>query len=370
MNIRSINRQYDDAFAQSGAKIGDTLKVRLPNRYTVRTGAVLDAQDTAETSVSLAVTTQKGVDMNFTAAELTLSLDDFSERVVEPAMAVLGAAIEADALSMRLDIWNQVDNHGAAATLAKVLSGRKMLQDNLAPPDHRTALLCTQDNVDLVDALKGLFQDSSNISEQYREGMMGRTVGFDFGETTHFPNQTRGTANTAYAVTTTIAANAAAAVVVKTGTGTLKKGDVFTMAAVNRVHPETKVSTGVLHNFVVTADYAGGAGTVSFSPPLYASGPLQNVDAFPLADAAIAIQGVSGSYGQSMLYHKDAFTFATADLVMPKGVDWGARQTIDGISMRIVRAYDITNDKFPCRLDVLYGYKTLRGSQAVRLANN
>src|SRR5882672_10787650 len=129
--VGSINRQYDDQYARTGAKIGDTLKIRLPNQYTVRTGATLNAQDTTEANVSLQLATQKGVDLNFSSAELTLSLDEFSKRVLNPAMSVLGAAIEADALSMYKDVYNQVNNNGSTITFAKVLTGRKILVDNL-----------------------------------------------------------------------------------------------------------------------------------------------------------------------------------------------------------------------------------------------
>ena len=156
--IGSINRQYDDSFAKSGAKIGDSLKIRLPNQYTVRSGATLSAQDTGEASVTLQVATQKGVDVNFSSAELTLSLDDFSERILEPAMSVLAANVEADAMNMYKDVYNQTNNQGSAASFAKILAGRKNLVDNLAPLSDRTANLNTQDNVDLVDALKGLFR--------------------------------------------------------------------------------------------------------------------------------------------------------------------------------------------------------------------
>ena len=92
---------------------GDTLKIRLPNQYVVRTGPTLSAQDTTESSVPLQIATQKGVDLNFTSSDLTLSLDDFSGRILEPAMAVLAAAIEADALSMRKDVYQQVNNAGS-----------------------------------------------------------------------------------------------------------------------------------------------------------------------------------------------------------------------------------------------------------------
>src|SRR4051794_35313928 len=154
--VGSIVREYDDSFAKDGAKIGDSLKIRLPNQYQVRTGATLSAQDTTESSVNLQVATQKGVDLNFTSTDLTLSIDDFADRILEPSMAVLAAAIEADAMAMYKDVYNQVNNHGQPASFAKVLQGRKILVDNLAPLPSRTCNLNTQDNVDMVDALKGL----------------------------------------------------------------------------------------------------------------------------------------------------------------------------------------------------------------------
>ena len=140
--VGNIVRDYDDSFAQKGAKIGDTIKVRLPNQYVVRDGATLNAQDTTESSVSLQISSQKGVDLNFTSGELTLSLDDFSQRILEPAMSVLAANIEADALNMALDVYQAVNNIGSAISLNKVLMGRKALNDALAPMDNqRTALL-------------------------------------------------------------------------------------------------------------------------------------------------------------------------------------------------------------------------------------
>lgn len=371
--IGNINRQYDDSFAKSGAKIGDSLKVRLPNQYVVRTGATLSAQDTAETSTTLQVATQKGVDLSFTSLDLTLSLDDFSKRILDPAMSVLAANIEADALTMYKDVYNVVDQDATAFTWNTVLNGRKMLNDNLAPMDNqRRALLSTGSSVKLVDALKGLFQDSGEISKQYKEGMMGRSAGFDFYENTLLVPHTTGTAakTTGYTVNGAVTANGSAAVVVQTGTTTFKKGDVFTVAGCFRVHPETKVSTAVLQNFVVTADYAGGAGSVSFAPAIYTSGGRQNVVAAGMANSSAIVKvaaGASELINADMVFHKDAFTFATADLVMPSGVDFTAREVQDGLSMRIVRAYDINNDAFPCRLDILYGYKTLRAELASRL---
>jgi hypothetical protein len=377
--VGSINREYDSSFAKDGAKIGDTLRIRLPNQYVTRTGPTLSANtDTEERQVSLQVATQRGVDLNFQSTELTLSLDDFSSRILEPAMAQLAASIEADALTMYQDVSQSNWNGGSAATLARVLQGRKLMQDSLAPLNDRTALLNTQDNVDLVDSLKGLFQDSTNIAKQYREGYMGRTAGFDFAENTLLPRHTRGAANAAYTTSTLVAVlpvtstTPVSAITVATGTGAMNKGDVFTIGNVFSVHPETKVSTGVPQQFVVTANYAGGAGSVQISPAIVMAGGSQNV-VIPTtsATAAITFAGTaSTAVGTSLVYQKDAFTFATADLVMPKGVDMAAREVFDGISMRIVRQYDINNDRFPCRLDVLYGYRTIRPQLAARLHNN
>ncbi len=377
--VGSINREYDSSFAKDGAKIGDSLRIRLPNQYVTRTGPTLSANtDTEERQVQLNVTTQRGVDLNFQSTELTLSLDDFSSRILEPAMAVLAASIEADALTMYQDVSQSNWNGGSAATLARVLQGRKLMQDSLAPLNDRTALLNTQDNVDLVDSLKGLFQDSTNIAKQYREGYMGRTAGFDFAENTLLPRHTRGAATGAYTTSTLVgvlpvtSTTPVSAITVATGTGAMNKGDVFTIGNVFAVHPETKVNTGVLQQFVVTANYVGGAGSVSISPAIVMAGGAQNV-VIPTtsATAAITFAGTaSASVGTSLVYQKDAFTFATADLVMPKGVDMAAREVFDGISMRIVRQYDINNDRFPCRLDVLYGYRTIRPQLAARLHNS
>lgn len=365
--VGSITRDYDDSFAKSGAKIGDSLKIRLPNQYTVRSGATLSAQDTTETSVTLQVATQKGVDLNFTSTDLTLSLDDFSKRILEPAMSVLAANIEYDAMTMYKDVYNSNWNGGAAATYNRVLDGRTLLQRALAPMNSRTANLNSLDMADLVKDTKTLFNDQTSIAKQFKEGYMGRAAGFDFVENTMWGAHTRGSSNGAYL--TNGATQSGATLTVDTGAGAPVAGDVFTIAGVFAVHPETKVSTGVLQQFVVGA----GATTTSFpiSPAIVATGATQNVSNTAADNSAITFLGTaSTAVGTSMLYQEGAFAFATADLVMPDGVDFKAREVFDGISMRMIRQYDINNDKFPTRLDVLYGYKTLRPQLATRLHNN
>ena len=371
--VGNVTRDYDDSYAKSGAKIGDSLKIRLPNQYTVRSGATLSAQDTTEQSVTLQVSNQKGVDVNFSSSELTLSLDDFSKRILDPAMAVLAANIEADALNMYKDVYQSIWNGGSAATYNKALDARVLLQRALAPPSDRTMLLDPAAMADVVKDTKTLFNDDASIAKQFREGMVGRAAGFDWGENTLLPSHTRGAADGAYVVnTSTGITSGTATITVATGTGAANVGDVFTVAGVFSVHPETKASTGQLQQFVVTAAYAGGAGAISVSPTPITSGALQNITIVGAgAGKAVVWGGTASTAVQTGLaFQKGAFAFATADLVLPDGVDFAAREVYDGISLRIVRAYDINNDKFPCRIDVLYGYKTLRAQLAARYHNN
>ena len=367
--VGSINRQYDDSFGKTGAKIGDSLKVRLPNKYTVTTGATLTTQDTTESSVTLQVATQKHVGLNFTSDDLTLDLDSFSKRVLEPAISVLAAAVEADAYSMYKNVYNMVDNDTFAFSFLNVMQARQRLQEELAPAGDRYAQLSPAHNVKLINDVKGLFHDGEAIKKQYREGMVGRTGGLDFYENTHVGKHTTGTAAKVTTYLVNGAGQTGAGLIVDTGATTFAAGDVITIGGVNRVHPETKVDTGVAQQFVLTAAYAGGAGTLAISPPIVTSGASQNVTGSPADNAAITKVGAGASetLDTSMVYHQDAFTIAFADLIMPQGVDFGAREVMDGIAMRIVRQYDINNDKFPCRVDVLYGYKALRPELACRI---
>lgn len=375
--VTNIVTEYDDSFAVEGAKIGNTLRIRQPIQYLTGTGATIatgTTADTLENSVTLTVNSQRHVPMRFTSNEMTMKIDDFSSRHIEPAMSVLAAKIEADALSMIDGVYCEVAA-GTKVDFADILDGRRQLGNYLAPVGDRFALLDTQANADMVDGLKGLFQDSGNISKQNKEGMMGRTAGFDFYENTLLPRQTSGAegggsayrvnGNQSHAYTKYITATLA----VNTGTKTIKAGDTFTIASVYRVHPETKASTGELQRFTVTADYAGGAGNLAISPGIIITGPYQNCSAQAGTGAVITFSGAaSTAYNQSLLFQKGFACFATADLVLPsKGVMAASRQVYDGISMRMVQDYDVVKDRIYTRLDVLYGYKLLRPQLAVKV---
>lgn len=369
--LSNINKAYDDSFANEGAKIGDTLRIRLPNQYVVRTGATMSAQNTVETQISLTVSTQKGVDLDFTDKDLSLDIEKFSERYIQPAMSVLAAAIESDALTtMTKDVYNVVDNDASALSFLNLATANSILSDNLAPVDNnRTALLSNTSQAVIVDALKGLFQDSNQISNQYTEGMMGRTAGLNFFSSSHVSDHQTGTAAKTTGYLTDGAAQIGSTIVVDTGSTTFLVGDVITIATVNRVHPETKVDTGVLQQFVITANSGASALSLAISPAVVATGGAQNVSIAVPTNVAIVKVGAGANelMNSDLAFHKDAFTFATADLLVPSDVDFASRQVFEGISMRIVRQFQISDGTWPTRLDVCYGFKTIRAQLAVRI---
>jgi hypothetical protein len=370
--ISNINKQYDSQFANAGAspsgKIGPSLTIRMPNQYTVRTGANLSTQDTTETSQVLTVSTQKGVDTVFSSQDLTLTIDEFSKRYLEPAMAVLATNIEADALSMVLDVYNAVDDNANALTYKDIANGRKTLNQYLAPATDRCGILTSGHVVSFLDAIKGFFNPQESVAKPYLTGKIGRVNGIDTYENTVLNPFQSGTAAATTGYTATLT-SASATAVLAAGATTFKKGDIVTFSTVNAVDPESKVNRGFLQQFVVTANYAGGAGNLSVSPTPVTSGAAQNVTAVGAGLTVVKLGGgASALYSQSVLFHPEAFTFVTADLIdVSKFGAWGARQVMDGISMRIARQYDITTDTIPCRIDVLYGFKTLRPQLAVRV---
>jgi hypothetical protein len=373
---RNVNRQYDDSFAVEGAKIGATLRIRLPDRALVTDGAALQVQDDNEQFSSLSVSSQKHIGVNFTTAEMTMQLDDFADRVLKPRVSQLAAAIDADVANAFRSVYQSVGTPGTTpATSLVLLQAQQKLNESAAVMNPRYATVNPAANAGLVECLKGLFNPTDLVSKQFKAGMMGSNVlGFDEVAMSQsikvFTTGSRTNGTTSAAVTTQ-----GATTIALTGLGasnTIRAGEVFTVASVFAVNPQTRESTGSLQQFVVTADViasGGGAATVSVSPAIYtATSALATVDAFPANSAAVTFLGAaSTAYPQNMAYHKDAITFATADLLLPQGVDMASRAVHNGISLRIVRQYDINNDRMPCRIDVLYGYSVIRPQMACRI---
>jgi hypothetical protein len=372
---RNVNRQYDDSFAVEGAKIGSTLRIRLPDRALVTDGAALQVQDDNEQFTTLTVASQKHIGVNFTSAELTMQLDDFAERVLKPRISQLASSIDADVANSYKAIYNSVGTPGTTPSTSLVLlQAQQKLNENAAVMSPRYATVNPAANAGLVEGMKGLFNPTDTISRQFKNGMMGMGVlGFDeVNMSQSIKQHTTGAWGTTITVTSTVATEGATTLGISfTGSSkTWNVGDVFTIASVYAVNPQTRESTGSLQQFVVTAAASGSStATLSVSPAIYTSAnALATVDSFPQATAVVTMLGsASSQYAQNLVYHKDAITFATADLLLPQGVDMASRQVHNGISMRVVRQYDINNDRLPCRIDVLYGFSTIRPQMACRI---
>jgi hypothetical protein len=392
--VKNVNKQYSSEFAISGAKVGSTINVRLPNRYYVAKTTALQAQNTNEQTVPVSLNTNYQVGLNFTQAELTLSLDDFSKRVLTPAMARLASQIDQDGLGQAANIYNQVGTPASTPgtpsagpfvpelldfTAPQVYLNAGMMLDNMACPrdDQRRVVINPAAMARSVGGLAALFQAQEEISKQYKKGVIGSALGFEFATDQNVNLLLTGTRNAAATPTTTVA-NQVGATLLTTGwvAGvTLLAGEIITIANVYGVNPENQSSTGFLQTFVVTANCVAAADTtmsIPISPSIVVVGsqvPNGTVTVAPAGGAQLTMWSGAAStpFPMNLAYHHDAFTLATADLEMPKGVDFAARETYDGISMLIVRAYDINNAQFPCRIDVLAGWATLRPELACRI---
>lgn len=365
---KRVNRQYDSSFASSGGKIGDALKIRTPNKYTVRTGKTLNAQDTSETSVTLTVATQVGVDMNFSSAELTMQMEDFAERIIEPACAVVSANIENAIAARYVDVPNLVGTAGTTpASMLVMLQAGARLDDNLAPRDGKRCLaLSPLAMATMVDGYKGLFQKSGAVANQYETGMVeDMATGFKWGMCPVI-NAHANSAGVVSSITVNGAGQTGSTVTVSTTTTAYSAGTVVTFAGCYAVNDETKSAYAHLRQFVVTS---ATATVLTISPSIVTSGATQNCSASPTDGGAVTVVGAaSTSYPQHLAFHRDWLTLATADLEdVSKFGAWGAREVYDGISIRLARQYDINNDNIPCRLDVLYGVKQIRDELAVRI---
>lgn len=389
--LKGANRQYSSEFARAGAKIGSSINIRKPNQYFVRTGAPIQVNNTQETYTSLTLTTQYGVDVQFSSVELTLSLDDFSKRILEPALAKLASRIDYDGLALALDVYNQVGLPGYtpgttggsgltnSACPQVFLNAGRMLTTFATPPANRRICFDPAANAGSVAGLSGLYNAQETIAEQYRKGSMGHALGFDFFEDQNIRQLTNGTHGTSGSwqvgasgqTGSTIACTGATATVATI----LTKGEIVTLAGCYSVNPENQQTTGILQQFVCTADIVtAGDGTFDLliSPEIIVAGDgVANgtVTASPTGSGAVTpLSGTAATaYPVNIAYVPDCFTLGTADLEMPQGVDFSARENYDGVSMRIVRAYDINSDQFPCRIDILAGWKTLRPENACRI---
>jgi hypothetical protein len=380
--IMNTNRQYDGRFAQKGAKIGQSLDVRLPAKYVTRRGNQMQTQNYVERSVPLPLATIDGIDLNFGQEELTFNIDDFSKRVIRPAVSQLVATVEQEALTMYKKVANYAGTDDGGALYYPFSQVGQSLTEQLAPLSERNMCFQPSARTQFSNDVKGLFQSAESIKKQYVDGILGRTGGFDCYENTIVPAHTVGTYGGTPLTNGASQGSDGAGNVWLTDTDlvtdgwtsggtTLNEGDIITIAGVFDVHPETKQAYAHLKRFTVNEQVSDTTGdiTVNISPAIISGGAYQNVSARPADGAAIVVLGDSGAIlGQSLGFHKDAFAFVTADLEDPSQYGaWGAREVFEGLSIRIWRQGDIVNGSFPCRLDLAYGFAPIYPEWAARL---
>lgn len=371
--LGTINRQYDDSFAKTGAKIGQSLRIRQPNQYTRTTGSrVMDVQDQDEASTTVTVATQDHVDMRFNSAELAQSIDYLSERYIMPAVKVLVSGIESDVLQ---GLTKQVANHvgtagtvpGASGDISMLGQARARLNQFLAPKDDRSLMIDSDTMASIVNGNKAIFHDGKQVSEAFRNGFYSRAFGFDWYENERILALTNGSDHTTVTVNDAGIASGDTSITLAGGNFTAGSVCTFGLAGtpVYAVHPETKAAYSFLKQFVASA-----AGTTTFTPisPYVSSGAKQNVNTLPVNGDAVTFFGTAGAtYKNALGYHKDFATFVTADLPLMDDAHKCVRRTQDGLSLRVWQASDIRNDELLLRIDILYGYKILRPEWACRI---
>lgn len=371
---RNIDRQHDSDFRKVN-KIGDSIRIRKPVRYTVSSGQAIDIQGSTETQVTLTLDQQKHVAMEFSSKELLLEVSQFSRQFIAPAVVELANQIDFDGTQLYQQVYNAVGNPGTVPTTALLyLQAGQKLDEFSTPRNKRCVIVTPAMDVNAVDALKGLFHSGPELARQYKKGYMRSALGFEWYMDQNVRSHTAGT----YSGTTlTDGANQTGNSLVSngwaSGASNLVVGDIITIADVLAVNPKNRQSTGVEQQFVVTSPISDTAGamTISIEPAMTLSGPYQTVNALCANDAAITVRsGATGATSrQGLAFHKDAFTLGMGILESPNGVDFASvKYDPDlGLAIRCVRQYDIRTDQYPCRLDVLYGWLAQRPELAVRI---
>lgn len=372
----NVNREFDPKYGVEGAKVGYIINVRRPVLYVGRTGQAASVEDIIQRTVPVELAKQFGVDLEVSTADLSLSIDQFSKNILAGAVSRIAHEVDRDGLKEFINVYNSV---GTPATtpnaLLTYLQASPKLDDAGAPRDeNRWMCISSLMEITIIDAVKALFHATSELAAQYVKGRMGTAVGYEWIMDQNVQTHTVG----AFAGTPVVngASQTGSTIITDgwtSGSSTLQKGDIFTMASVNSVRPHTRDDTGVLQQFVVTATISdtAGAKTIAISPSITLTGPYQTVTISPADNAVITVVGAASAVTpQGLAYHKDAFCLATADIYVPSGVDMAGRSSDPqlGLSIRFVRQYNAQTDQLITRLDILYGWKTLRPELAVRIA--
>ena len=382
-----VTREYSNEFAQTGAKVGNTVNIRRPPRYIGTYGPPLLVEDTFETYTPVVLNYQFHVDVQFTTQDLALSMDMFKKRILKPQIATVANRIDADSAQyFTLNTATSLGLPGIQPSSYKIFSdGRAYLAMEACPTEgEKNVILDPITMSAATDTLKGLFNPQAKIGGYNEKGMVAKEMaGLDWWEDQNAYVFTTGTnTGTASAFTLLEGSSYSNTALLATGwaaSGTLTVqgftasspvttvGDVFTIGGVYPVNPQNRrqygrslkqfvvlppggfgsppngaATTGIYYSpasltngtfnnstGVYTAD-SNGYCTLTIAEAVIYGGQFQNVTANPSATAAIVFNGgtsvANGTVSpQGLIFHKYAYALAFADLPLPQGVEYAAR---------------------------------------------
>lgn len=386
--INKMYRAHEEEFSSTvnGYKKGDTISIRRPADFTLRTGPNTSSQDVIEGKTTLTIDQQIGVDFSFTSSDLTLKVEDMATRIIKPAMSTIANGMALDCLTqMYRGVYNYVGTPGQRVdSFADFTKAPERLDELAAPSDGRSAILCPNDFWGMVGSNTALFSPAT-VEKALRNGDLGNIGGIDMLMSQVVPTHTVGALGgtplvdgASQSVTYDAVKNTWSQSLVTDGwansvTGVLKAGDVFTIADVYMVNAKTKAVTNILQQFVVGADANSGAitgpATLTISPPIIVAGAYQTVNAAPANNAPITMVGSAATnYRQNMAFHKNAMALAVVPMEMPQAAYGGSRQSYKGLSVRLIPGYNHATDVSSWRMDLLYGRKLIDPRVATRFA--
>lgn len=373
------DRQYDASFKTNGVsgKPGTSLSVRMPAQFTIRSGKTANVQNIVADSKTITCSTQEGIDFAFTSEQATMNIDDLEKLVLEPIASRLASRVDQQGLAQYVNVANSIGDFSVDSADDLLAVGER-LSNNCCPEDGRILMLNPKGNRTLVGAFtfgtNTMPNPSDNLSKQFKSGYLTSAYGFDISMSQNVNTHTCGTriaTDDQYGIATSATFESAATVTLDSAYAvTYVAGDTVTLDGIYDVNPETKESTGYLKQFAIkTAASSSSTLVVTPTPILYSTDPARaNCTGALNTSGYVNVTGVaSTAYGMNLAFHPKAFTLVTADLQLPNGVNMAARETMDGISMRMISDYDVVNDQFIGRFDIYYGWTALRPEWACRL---
>lgn len=382
--IGRFDRQWDDSFFNKpgGAQIGDTVQVRIEQRWLATEGQALQQQAILNQTVPITVNHQFNVGMGWSTAQATLEVEEVQSRYTRPAGKRLAAKWDRVAgAEVYKSVYFSVGTPGTNVSLNSTWQDAVALLQEQAVPDEYYACVSPSQQATLTSSNQALFNPTQFIGEMFKSGKFGgaalgmREWYFD----PLLPMHTTGTFTASTPVLTSAGQTGSSITTSGWGTYALKAGDIFTIDGVYATNPlEQDLNMGRLMQFSLSADLSGSTtATLTFTPAIVTSGPLQNVTAAPANNAAINFLGATSSVNgtltatnsrQNLIFHPSAFAFVMVDLDRDlPGADSGYTSDRETrVKMRWARQWNVQTDQKASRIDTIGGVAAILPYFAVR----